>query len=396
MSHQSNTPSTAMSQKSWLKPMLPRSASDPHRVATPLELLFDLVFVVAIAVAGAQLHHGLAEHHFSQIIPLYLMVFFAIWWAWMNFTWFASAYDNDDVLYRIVTFVQMIGSLVIASGVTQAFKQHDFSIMILGYVIMRIGSVFQWVRAGLSDPTHRKTAFRYATGILIVQVGWILYQFVPHAWGILGFAVLVACELSVPVIAEKASLTPWHPHHISERYGLLTIIVLGESILAGFNAMQSAIQNDRLSYELVSLMIGGMIIMFGIWWSYFDREAHHLLTDLKSAVFWGYGHFFIFLSIAAIGAGLAVAVDVITGHADINHVLAGYSIAIPLSLYSVIIWIIHDLKVYRGWQKCLHPLSVLFILALPLLGHVGYTTLAIGVFYAICLILRPTIFKQSK
>lgn len=212
----------------------------------------------------------------------------------------------------------------------------------------------------------------------------------PNSFGVIGFAVLVLCELAVPVIAEKVNKTPWHPHHISERYGLLTIIVLGESILAGFTAMQLAIQNDRLSYELVILMIGAMIIMFSIWWSYFDREAHHLLTDLKSAIFWGYGHFFIFVSIAAIGAGLAVAVDVVTAHAQINDVLAGYAIAIPLSVYSVAIWIVHDLKVYSGWQKFLHPLMVLFILLLPLMiQDVGNIVLAIGLFYAVCVLLRP-------
>lgn len=396
MSHHSSK-NTQNLRQGWIRQMLPRSANESHRVATPLELLFDLVFVVAISVAGMQLHHGLAEAHFAQIIPLYFMVFFAIWWAWMNFTWFASAYDNDDVLYRIITFVQIIGSLVIAAGIPQVFKSHDFSVMILGYIIMRVGSVFQWVRAGLSDPLHRKTAFRYAIGIVLVQIGWVFYQFVPNSLGIVGFLLLVVCELSVPIIAEKVNLTPWHPHHIAERYGLLTIIVLGESILAGFTAMQSAIQNDYLSSELISLMIGGMIIMFGIWWSYFDRESHHLLTDLKSAVFWGYGHFFIFVSVAAIGAGLAVGVDVITDHAHINDVVAGYAIAIPLSIYNVAIWIIHDLKIYSGWQKILHPFTVLFILLLPLMiQSVGYMVLAIGLFYAVCIILRPKfLYKPS-
>src|SRR6187402_3508026 len=82
-----------------MAPMRARSPHEPHRAATPLELLFDLVFVVAIAQAAAGLHHSIAEAHVLAGLAGYLMVFFAIWWAWMNFTWFASAYDCDDVPY---------------------------------------------------------------------------------------------------------------------------------------------------------------------------------------------------------------------------------------------------------------------------------------------------------
>jgi len=67
--------------------MTPRSPHEAHRTATPLELFFDLVFVVAIAQAAAELHHAVSEAHAVQGLMGYLMVFFAIWWAWMNFTW---------------------------------------------------------------------------------------------------------------------------------------------------------------------------------------------------------------------------------------------------------------------------------------------------------------------
>ena len=113
----------------WLKPLSPRDPHEKHRVATSLELLFDLIFVVAIATAGQQLHHAIVENHLAHGILLYCMVFFALWWAWMNFSWFASAYDNDDALYRILTFVQIIGSLVHWS-LQRAYRVH-FSSKIL-------------------------------------------------------------------------------------------------------------------------------------------------------------------------------------------------------------------------------------------------------------------------
>ena len=130
-----------------MRRLVSRGRGEEHRVASPLELFFDLCFVVAVAQAGVQLVHAIAEAHAAEGILNYAMVFFAIWWAWMNFTWFASAYDNDDVPYRLVTLVQMAGVLVLAAGVGRAFEDHDWSLVVLGYVIMRLAMTAQWLRA---------------------------------------------------------------------------------------------------------------------------------------------------------------------------------------------------------------------------------------------------------
>jgi low temperature requirement protein LtrA len=98
-----------------------RDSGQEGRVATPLELFFDLCFVVAVAAVSDRLHHALVEDEVGHGIIGYLLVFFGIWWAWMNFTWFASAYDTDDIAYRLTTFVQISGVLVLAAGVPRAF-----------------------------------------------------------------------------------------------------------------------------------------------------------------------------------------------------------------------------------------------------------------------------------
>src|SRR3954464_8083786 len=124
--------------------------AEPHRASTPLELFFDLTFVVAIAQAANSLHHGLAGGHARHVLLGYPMVFFAIWWAWMNFTWFASAYDTDDVPYRLATLLQIAGVLVLAAGVPQAFEGH-VGVVTLGYAIMRTGLVAQWLRSARAN-----------------------------------------------------------------------------------------------------------------------------------------------------------------------------------------------------------------------------------------------------
>jgi len=126
--------------------MRPRDPSEPGRGATPLELFFDLVFVIAVSIAAAELHHALAEGHVVDGLLAYAAVFFAIWWAWMNFSWFATSFATDDWLYRGLTFLQMSGVLVLAAGVEAVFADYDFTIFVLGYVVMRIAMVAQWLR----------------------------------------------------------------------------------------------------------------------------------------------------------------------------------------------------------------------------------------------------------
>ena len=114
-----------------LTPMRPRDPHEPGRAASSLELFFDLVFVVAVSIAAVQLHHALTEAHVAEGALSYAMVFFAIWWAWMNFTWFATSFATDDWLYRVLTIVQMAGVLVLAAGIEAAFVEHDFTVVIL-------------------------------------------------------------------------------------------------------------------------------------------------------------------------------------------------------------------------------------------------------------------------
>jgi low temperature requirement protein LtrA len=193
-----------------LKTMRPRDPEEPHRSATPLELFFDLAYVVAIAQAGAGLHHAEAEGHFFAGISGYLMVFFAIWWAWMNFTWFATSFDTDDWLYRLATMVQIAGSLTIAAGVPRmmATGGMDVTLVYVGYLIMRLALVSQWLRAALQYPPCRPTTLRYAIGITLLQVYWTSYWLGAFGREQALFWVGALLELAVPVWTERHGTTP--------------------------------------------------------------------------------------------------------------------------------------------------------------------------------------------
>jgi low temperature requirement protein LtrA len=353
--------------RNWLSPMRSRSATESHRVSTPLELFFDLCFVVAVAQAATPLHHTIAEHHIGHGVQSYLMVFFAIWWAWMNFTWFASSYDTDDDVYRITTLVQIAGALVLAAGIEPAFDDNNYLAITIGYVIMRLALGSQWLRAAWSDREHRQTALRYVTGIVLVQIGWLVRLAMPESWSTPSFLLLVIVELLIPVVAERApdGPTTWHPHHIAERYGLFTIIVLGEAVSAATIAIRAGLDGGDHVRELLSLAGAGLVLVFALWWLYFDRSAHRLLTSLRAAMLWGYGHYFIFAAAAAVGAGLAVVVEQVTGHAEISSTLAGYAVALPTAVYLLFVWLLHIRPHLRGPLVIAYPAIAVLILLAP-------------------------------
>lgn len=347
--------------------MVPRDVTETHRAATPLELLFDLVSVIAIAAAAAGLHHAIAENHIVDGVLKYLLAFFGIWWAWMNYTWFSSAYDNDDVLFRILTAVIMGGALTMAAGIGLFFDSLDITLMVSGYVVMRAAMVILWIRAAQAHPECRTTNLRYAGGIGLVQCFWILLMFLqPLSTGLfVGLFILGGfLELLVPVFAERHHETPWHRHHIIERYGLLNIIVLGETLLAGSLALQQLSDADY-NIQLVHIAVSALVILFSLWWLYFSREDHLQTRELSTALSWGYGHALVFMSGAAAGAGFAVLIDVVTHHAEIGILTGDYAVAIPVALYLIGLWFVRDRFILQGWARYSLVFFAIAILAVP-------------------------------
>jgi low temperature requirement protein LtrA len=315
-----------------------RDIHEAHRVSTPLELLFDLTAVVAVAAAAAQLHHAVAEQHLMSGLVAYVTTFASIWWAWMTYTWFASAYDTDDVGFRVATMVQMVGVLILAAGVPKA-AHGDLTLGTLGYVVMRVGLVWLWWRVAREHPDRRRTALRYVVGILSAQTLWVarlaLLQVQP-ALALPSFFLLALLELAVPVWAAKVGHTPWHAHHIAERYGLFTIIVLGECVLGTTTAISSVIESEGWSWGLAGVGAGGVGLILTLWWVYFLVPSAEALHHHRERAFrWGYIHFLVFGSLAALGAFLGVVADQLKGSAAGSA--AGAAAAAPHALSPVLV-----------------------------------------------------------
>lgn len=337
-----------------MRRMVGRDPDEAHRTATPLELLFDLTFVVAFSQAGAETAHLLELGHWGPAIGGFLFAVFAIWWAWINYSWLASAYDNDDIFFRVATMVEMLGVLVLALGLPTLFHsldegEHvDNGVVVAGYVVMRVATIALWLRAAKHDPARRRTALTYVVFVSVTQVGWIVLIFVnlPVAPTIGFTLLLIAMELIGPYVAEhgREGGTPWHAHHIAERYGLLVIITLGEIILGTIVAISAVIDEQDWSVEAVVVAFGGTALAFGLWWVYFTMPSGKVLARYRPRGFvWGYLHYFIFVALAGTGAGLHVAAYEIEGVAHIDMVQALLTIVVPVALFMVALFTIYSL-----------------------------------------------------
>jgi low temperature requirement protein LtrA len=368
---------------------------DPHedgRASTPLELLFDLTFAIAFATAAEHLAELVAKGHVTAGLAAFSFAMFATCWAWVNFSWFASAYDTDDWAFRLATMVQMVGVLILALGLPRMFAsidkgvRPDNAIMVAGYVIMRVALVGQWLRAASQDSGRRQACLTYAVAIFVVQLGWVGLVALPLPAAALGplMAIFIVAEMVTPWVAERRDGgTPWHAHHISERYSLLAIIALGEGLAGAVAAISAVVSRQGWNADAVLVCIAGAGLTFGLWWVYFLIPSGPVLHAQRDRAFgWGYGHMVIFAAIAATGAGFRVIAAYIANAAAIGPVATVLSVAIPVTVYVAAIYGLYGWLMRQG-----DPLHVGLLAGTAGLLVVAVGLAEAGIGLAVCLIV---------
>lgn len=358
------TPASSETLHHHVRRMEGRDPHEAHRVATPLELLFDLTFATAFSLAASQLAHALAEGHYAAALLGFAFASFAICWAWINFSWFSSAYDTDDWIFRLVTMVQMIGVLVLAIGLPRMFASIEHgehlnnSVMVLGYVIMRVAMIFQWLRAARQDPARRRACLTYAIAIGVAQIGWVVQIVVDFSVGtsIILAGILGLIELAGPLVAEREDGgTPWHAHHIAERYSLFAIIALGEGVVGTVATLSAVIEEQGWNMDAALVCIAGTGLTFGMWWVYYMLPSAQVLHAHRVRAFvWGYGQMVIVTAIVATGAGLHVAAYFIEHQAGIGSLPTLLAAAVPVSvflgaIYALYYYLVRRFDLFHIW-----------------------------------------------
>jgi low temperature requirement protein LtrA len=374
-------------------PIRGRDPQQPHRAATPLELLFDLVFVIAFGTAANELAHLLAEGHIRAGLAGFTFATFGIAWAWINFTWFASAYDTDDWVFRLTTMVQMLGALIFALGLPALFASIDHgtvnnSVLVAGYVVMRVAMVFQWLRALRQDPGRRDACLTYMVTILVAQAGWIALLVAHTSTAV--FAVwaglLVLIEITGPVLAEtRKGGTPWHPHHIAERYGLMVIITLGEVLLGTTVAIAAVIGPDGpgWSVDVIVLGLAGVALTFGLWWIYFVQPCGALLARYRRrSIGWGLSHIVVFGSVVAVGAGLHAAALYLEHASVLGTTGTVLTVAVPVAVY-----VLSGYAIYDQLTRTFDPFHLLLLTGSAVFVVMSLVLAAAGVPLAWCLVV---------
>jgi low temperature requirement protein LtrA len=369
-----------------------RDPDEDNRAATPLELLYDLTIVVAFGTASNELAHYVADDHVWTGVIGFTFASFAVTWAWLGYSWFASAYDTDDWVFRLATMVEMVGVIVLSLGLEQMFASVDHGetldngVMVAGYIVMRVPLVFLWWQVARQDADRRPAALTYLVTTGIAQAGWVVLAVVGLAVnvGLAALVALIALELSGPFIAEGKVRTPWHPHHIAERYGLLVIITLGEVIIGTVAALNAVVHGEvGWSVDAALLAVAGVGLAFGCWWMYFAVPwAEPLVRHRERAFPFAYGHLLIFGALAAMGGGLEVAALDLEGEAKIGATATVLAVAVPFAIYTGVFY-----ALYSALMRAHDPFHLGLIAVTAALTVLAVALAAAGVGIATCLIV---------
>jgi low temperature requirement protein LtrA len=291
-----HTPEKTTTTSRWRRPSLRiESTAEGVGHASWIELFFDLVFVVVIA----ELSHSLEQHLTLAGFLQFAALFVPCWWAWVIFTFYADRYDTDDVIHRLLILSGMLSVMFLAGNIHNAFTQ-GWTGFVLSYIAIRSIVLLLYVRAARHVPAAAANLKLYLTSYLPSTILWLLSITFPPARYLL-WAMAMAIELIVPIAGSKLLAgTPVHPSHLPERFGLVTLIVLGESIVSV--AAATADTNWQLSSTIAA--VGGFAIAACLWWLYFNfLETAVIIRGIGSVHVYNYGHLPILMGLTLVAVG---------------------------------------------------------------------------------------------
>ncbi len=292
-------------------PRLRTTADEGQRSATWLELFYDLAFVVAVAVLVERL---LADTTFGGVAS-YLGYFALLWWLWASHTYYADRYDTDDVVYRLIAAGQMVTIVVIASSLSLDAASST-RVFAAGYALSRILLLVLYWRAYRHVDETRSLVKGYLVGFGTAAILWTASALVPETARFVLWAVALTVDLATPwVMRDEQARIPLDVSHLPERFGLFTILVLGESIAA----VVAGLSHVSWSFAPTATAALGVGVATALWWMYFDNARGSVVRRNPTVrrtwrpTAWIYAHMPLAAALAATGAGLERAV------ADAGH-----------------------------------------------------------------------------
>ena len=314
----------------------PGDSSNARRV-TWLELFFDLIFVAAVAQVDAPLSSNYSLPGVFRFLAFFLLV----WWAWHGHTFYSTRFDTDDLVQRLLTFVQMFAVAAMAANAQDAFDSRYSAGFAAAYAAMRLVLAVQYLRAR-QIPESRALTTHYALGFGMAAIFWLVSAVVPPPLRYYLWAVALAIDLGTPLLSwNHAEKIPPDEAHLPERFGLFTIILLGESIVAVMHGMES--QEEWSVAAAVSAFLG-MGIAFCLWWWYFDGAQGAVERPIRSKKdsflfhIWSYSHLPLYLGIAIVAVGVKHIISLPPGsklHSPEAWILCGAATLAMVALIAI-------------------------------------------------------------
>jgi low temperature requirement protein LtrA len=311
-------------------------SADPgqSRRASWLELFFDLIFVAAVAQVGVPLGEDYTLHGLMR----YALMFLLIWWAWLGHTMYSTRFDADDVVQRLLTLLQIFAAAAMAANAKAAFDSRDSAGFAAAYAVLRAVLVVQYLRACRLKETRRLTTL-YAVGFGVAACLWGVAAIIPAPMRFWLWAAALLIDIGTPWLAvQHTHKYPPDAEHLPERFGLFTIILLGESVAAVMHGMES---QDMWSPSAAISAFTGLSLAFGYWWWYFDgargAAKRHVTSSRKTLLFqiWSYAHLPLYLCVAVVGVGVEHVISLPRGahlHREDAWILTGAAAALMTTL----------------------------------------------------------------
>jgi low temperature requirement protein LtrA len=218
----------------------------------------------------------------------------------VGFTVYKDRFDVDTPFSRAVTFVQIVASANLALHVTGGTGAHAVGFA-LAFVYTRLILVAQYLHAGYTNPPARELAYRYARGFGIAALIWLLSILVPAPARFGLWLVAIAIDMGTPLpLYRLRTLVPVSLSHVPERFGLFTIIVLGEAVTAVIRNRADLPENP---YTNVGGLCG-LLMAFCFWWIYYDNLKNEVLRDARiTGPIWLYGHILLTIGLLCTSVG---------------------------------------------------------------------------------------------
>ena len=325
------------------------------RRVTWLELFFDLVFVAAVAQVGIHLRDDYSLGGLLRFSFLFLL----IWWAWLGHTTFSTRFDTDDLVQRALTWLQMFLVAVMAINATGALDSRDSAGFAAAYSVMRFILVAQYIRARRIRQARALT-IRYAGSCGVAAALWLVSALVPAPERFWIWALALAIDVLTPLVTTRHLVSvPHDAAHLPERYGLFSIILLGESMVAVMTGMG---RQEYWSPGAAASAILGMALVFTIWWWYFDgveAVGERMIRSTRDAVrfhVWSYAHLPLYLAIAVAGVGIEHVI--VTATTAPLHATEGWILCAAMATLMVAIVVIDHTRHRIGSGKNLVYASV--------------------------------------